>query len=124
MAAIGSLRRGGDVTEPREPLRVLIVEHDPRDAELCLHALERAGFEVQGDVVDLPEQFAERVRAGVYDVVLSDYSLPGWTGLDALELLRALGLDVPLILVTGTLGEERAVECLRRGVADYILKQN
>jgi PAS domain S-box-containing protein len=112
------------VTEPREPLRVLVVEHDPSDSELCLHALEHAGFEVQGDVVDSPEQFAERVRTGVYDVVLADYNLPGWTGLDALELLRALGLDVPLILVTGTLGEERAVECLRGGVADYILKQN
>jgi PAS domain S-box-containing protein len=112
------------VTEPLEPLRVLVVEHDRSDAELCLRTLERAGFEVQGDVVGLPEEFADRVRTGVYDVVLADYRLPSWTGLDALELLRALGLDVPLILVTGTLGEERAVECLRRGAADYILKPN
>jgi DNA-binding response OmpR family regulator len=87
---------------------VLVVEQDQTDAELCLLALKRAGFEIRGDVVRFPEEFATRIQTCVYDVILAEDHLPGWTGLDVLRFLRALGLHTPLILVTGTLSQGRA----------------
>jgi len=103
---------------------VLVVEQDQTDAELCLLALKRAGFEIRGDVVRFPEEFATRIQTCVYDVILADDHLPGWTGLDVLRFLRALGLHTPLILVTGTLSEGRAVEYLKEGMADYVAKED
>ena len=107
-----------------EPLRVLMLEHVASDAELCVAELERAGYDVAADVVGTRNDFEDRVRANAYDVVLADYRLPDWTGMDALAVLRGHRKEVPLILVTGTLGDEMAVECLKRGVADYVVKQN
>ena len=112
----------GESGVPRVPLRALCIEDNPADAALFLHELRKAGFEVCGDIVETPEELAERVRADGYDVVLADYRLPGWTGLDAVEILRREGADIPIILVTGSLGEESAVECLKQGMADYVLK--
>jgi two-component system cell cycle sensor histidine kinase/response regulator CckA len=112
------------IAEPRERLRVLVVEHDDADAELCLTELRRAGFEVEGDVVETRERFLSKLANAMYDVVLADYRLPSWTGLDALADIKALGIDLPLILVTGTMGEERAVECIKLGVTDYVIKAN
>jgi PAS domain S-box-containing protein len=68
------------------------------------------------------KQFTERLAASDYDVVIADYRLPDWTGMEALRELRHLGRDIPLILVTGELGDERAVECVKSGAADYLLK--
>jgi len=107
---------------PRNPLRVLLVEDSRPEAELCLRELKKAGFEVCADLVQTPEEFSERLRSSTYDIVLADYRLPGWTGLEALALLRQLGQDVPFLLVTGTLGEEAAVECIKQGVTEYVLK--
>ncbi len=104
------------------PLRVLMVEHNVADVELCLRELKMAGYEVQADVVAALEEFSERLSGNDYDVILADYRLPHWTGLEALAQLRQLGKDIPFLLVTGTLGEEVAVECIKQGVTDYILK--
>jgi two-component system cell cycle sensor histidine kinase/response regulator CckA len=112
------------IAEPRERLRVLVVEHDDADAELCLMELRRAGFEVEGDIVETRERFLAKLADATYDIVLADYRLPSWTGIDALNDIKALGVDLPLILVTGTMGEERAVECIKLGVADYVIKDN
>jgi len=112
----------GESSVPRLPLRTLCIEDNPADAALLLHELRKAGFEVHADVVETREDLAERVRADGYDVVLADYRLTGWSGLDAVEILRREGEDIPIILVTGSLGEEPAVECLKRGIADYVLK--
>jgi two-component system cell cycle sensor histidine kinase/response regulator CckA len=109
---------------PETPLSVLVVEHDSADAELSIAELRRAGFTVNADVVPTRPEMETALAAGSYDVVLADYRLPGWTGMDALAVLREGGFDIPLILVTGTLGEERAVECLTQGVSDYIIKSN
>ncbi|MEW5917847.1 MAG: response regulator, partial [Gemmatimonadota bacterium] len=84
------------------PLSVLIVEHDPADIELCILELQRGGFEVYADVVDDTDAFIARLANQTYDVILSDYRLPGWNGMEALQTLRAAGLDIPFILVTGT----------------------
>ncbi len=105
-----------------QPLRVLIVEHNAADVELCVAELRRAGFLAQVDVAENRQQLLTNLRAASYDVVLADYRLPSWTGLDALAALRELGLDMPFILVTGTIGEEGAVEAMKQGVTDYVLK--
>jgi len=108
-----------------EPLHLLLLEHSETDAELCLAELERGGFDVRADVVGTRADFEARIRANSYDVVLSDYRLPDWTGMGALAVLQEYHRgEIPLILVTGTLGEELAVECLRQGVTDYVVKQN
>ena len=111
-----------DTPGPTKPLCVLIVEHAQPDAELCVQELRKAGFEVRADVVTTPEQFSERLRSTSYDVILTDYRLPNWTGMDALALLQQLGKDIPILLVTGTLGEEAAVDCIKKGITDYVLK--
>jgi len=107
-----------------DPIRVLIADDSQADVELALLGLERAGIRAVADIVETAEEFRARLESGTYDVVLSDYRMPGWTGLDALRLIKEAGLDTPLILITGTLGDENAVDCVKLGVADYVLKQN
>jgi PAS domain S-box-containing protein len=104
------------------PLRVLIVEHDQDDIELCLRELKRDGLSIDPKFADTRSEFTAVARDGNFDVILADYRLPNWTGIDVLNLARELGLDIPFILVTGTLGEELAVECIKRGINDYVLK--
>src|SRR5207245_8184066 len=70
-----------------------------------------------------PDGSSLRLGANTYDIILADYRLPNWTGMDALKLLRHLGQDIPFLLVTGTLGEEAAVECIKEGASDYVLKE-
>jgi two-component system, cell cycle sensor histidine kinase and response regulator CckA len=106
------------------PLRVLILEHSPPDVELILLELKEAGILMEQTVVENAEQFRHAIRQESFDVVLSDYRLPGWTGLEALKELRAEGMDIPFLLVTGTLGEEAAVQCIKEGVSDYVLKDH
>src|SRR6266700_4087756 len=106
----------------RPPVRVLFVEDLPTDVKLCLRELKKAGFEVTEDIVQTCEAFLERIRAIPYDIILSDQRLPKWTGTEALECLQHEGKDIPFILVTGTLGEEAAVECIKKGASDYVLK--
>lgn len=103
------------------PLRCLIVEDEPRDAELLLAALRSAGLEPAGTCVDTEEAYLEELHRGT-DVVLSDYVLPRFSGLRALELLKQGGWEVPLIVVSGAIGEETAVAMMRLGAADYLLK--
>ena len=104
------------------PLRLLIVEHAAEDVELVLIALKESGVRPDHTVVQGKEEFRQALQSGKYDAVLSDYRLPSWNGLDALKELRESGRDIPFLLVTGTLGEEAAVECMKHGVDDYILK--
>jgi signal transduction histidine kinase len=105
-------------------LRALIVEDEPADVELALRTLKRADLQVTADVAQSAEEFTELVRKNSYDVVLADYKLPGWNGMESVEILRREGLDVPVILVSGALGELTAVACIKQGAADYILKDH
>ena len=107
---------------PKLPLAVLLVEDNHDDAELCLRVLRRSEFDLQVDLVSTVAEFESCLRATSYDVVLADYNLGSWTGMDALELLRQGGYDTPLILVTGALGDQKAVECVKNGAADFVLK--
>jgi two-component system, cell cycle sensor histidine kinase and response regulator CckA len=106
------------------PLRVLLLEDAVADAELTLRELQQAGFKCRAHVAGTHKEFVDHIRRFHYDIVLADYRLPGWTGMDALSELRRSGNEVPFILVTGPLGEETAVECIRQGVTDYVVKEH
>lgn len=107
-----------------QQLRVLFVEDQPADVELEKRALREHGFDVHGCAVQDAEQFLNEIRKGIYEMVLADYNLPQWNGMEVVSLLRREGLDVPVILVSGALGETRAVDCVKDGAADYVLKEN
>lgn len=105
-------------------LKALMVEDEPADVELTLQALRLADLEVTADIAQTATEFIGLIKNNSYDVVLADYKLPGWNGMESVEILRKEGLDVPVILVSGALGELTAVECIKRGAADYILKDH
>ena len=117
-----------DTTEPdgvnssTPPLRVLILEDNPRDAKLTVGVLQGGGYKLRFEITDSLEFFRERLEKGEYDVILADFNLRNWTALDALEILKRSGKDIPLIMVTGFLGDEAAAECIKRGAADFVLK--
>ncbi|MCL4522571.1 MAG: response regulator [Acidobacteria bacterium] len=103
-------------------MRLLIVEDSKADAELTVATLKRAGYAVSFDVVDSLSDFQNRLAQADYDIILSDHNLITWTGAEALEMLQKTGKDIPLLVLTATLGDEAAVDYVKRGAADYILK--
>jgi PAS domain S-box-containing protein len=105
----------------RQPLQVLIVEDNVVDAELLMRELRRADFEPQWVRVETEEDYLQKLRPGL-DLVLSDFEMPQFNGFRALELLKERGQDIPFIIVSGTIGEERAVEAIKQGATDYLLK--
>ena len=111
-----------DLAAQRGQLRVLHVEDNQLDAELVAQALRKGGFSVSAAVVQTEAEFEQQLRMHRPHVVIADYNLPQWKGMEALEVLRREGLDTPLILVSGALGDITAVECIKRGVTDYVLK--
>lgn len=104
------------------PLNLLILEDSPEDAELMAHRLIRAGFKLNWQRVETERDFLAQLQATPPDLILSDHSMPKFSGLRAAEILQAQGLDVPFILVSGSIGEEAAVEAMKRGATDYLLK--
>jgi PAS domain S-box-containing protein len=102
-------------------LRVLIVEDNPADAELVLRELRRASYDPQWERVDSEADYVARLEPGL-DVILSDYTMPNFSGRRALTLMQERGLDLPFIIISGTIGEDLAVEVMRQGAADYLLK--
>src|SRR6267154_436723 len=103
-------------------IHILHLEDNPLDAELCFHKLKSSSLKFITKLVETPDEFKAEIRTNIYDIVLADYHLPNWTGLDAVCWMRGLGCSVPFILITGTLGDELAIECIKEGVADYLLK--
>src|ERR1035438_2708920 len=109
-------------TAPAIKLRALLVEDNPLDAALVVRALHRDGFEVSADIVQDEAAFTRALRAHPPEIVLADYNLPNWKGMEVLKTLCREGLDIPMILVSGALGDVTAVECIRQGATDYVLK--
>jgi len=105
-------------------LRVLVVEDSETDTELMLRALRQAGFEPISERVGNATAMCAYLDAHPWDLILCDYALPGFSGAAALSLFKATGKDIPFIVVSGALGEERAVEMMKAGAHDYVLKQN
>jgi len=106
-----------------QPLRLLHLEDSELDHELTLAHLQRGDLMVTSRRVDTEADFL-RALDEPWDVVVSDYNLPGFSGLVALDLLMASGADIPFILVSGEIGEDTAVEAMRNGASDYLLKNN
>jgi PAS domain S-box-containing protein len=104
-----------------ETVRVLIIEDDPVDADLMVRELKRGGFAPEWVRVETEEAFLAQLERSP-DVILSDSKLPLFDGFEALELLRERALDIPFILVSGRLGEDLAVDAMKRGACDYLLK--
>ncbi len=104
------------------PLRLLLVEDSADDAVLLVQPLRRAGYEVTHRRVDTPEEMRAALEQGPWDIVLADYFMPRFSGLAALEILREKGLDLPFIIVSGRLGEDAAVEAMKAGAHDYVMK--
>ncbi len=102
-------------------IQILIAEDNPSDAELVLRELRRAGFESDWRRVDNEADYLANLRPDL-DLVLSDYEMPQFNGLRALELLKQSGWDIPFIIVSGTIGEDTAVTAMKQGAADYLLK--
>ena len=113
-----------DLLAPKLPLSILLVEGDPDAISCCLRALQRPEFEIHIDTVKTREEFTRQLHAMSYDVILADFNLGTWNGLDALNLLHENGNDTPFILVTEAFGEQKAVDCIKSGIADYVLKNH
>ncbi len=105
------------------PLRLLLLEDNPSDADLIVATLTEEGIHCAPRRVESRDNFLAALKEGQVDLILADYSLPGFDGISALELARKLRPDVPFIFVSATLGEELAIETMHRGATDYVLKQ-
>src|SRR3984893_13854901 len=105
-------------------VRLLCVEDVETDAELVVLRLRQDGIQCDYTRVETEEAFVAALREHKYDVILSDFSLPQFDGMSALALASRELPDIPFIFVSGTIGEERAIEALRCGAVDYVLKSN
>ena len=103
------------------PLKILIAEDLPDDADLIIAHLRRAGFEPVATRVETEAEFLAELR-NLPDIILSDYSMPRFSGLRAAQLTQQSGLNIPFILISGTVGEDAAVEAMKHGATDYLLK--
>ena len=103
------------------PLRVLILEDQPSDAELLLRELRRIGYDPTWERIETEADYLVALEQD-YGIILSDYAMPQFDGIRALSLLRERGLQIPFILVSGTIGEETAVAAMKEGASDYLLK--
>jgi CheY-like chemotaxis protein len=107
------------------PLRVLIVEDSADDTALLVRELRRGDYDVQFERVDSPtKKMTAALEREKWDLIVCDYSMPHFSGIDALKLLRARGLETPFIFLSGTIGEDTAVAALKEGAHDYIMKDN
>lgn len=106
---------------PTRKLRVLYVEDNPADAELTIAELNDAGFQIEWYRAETEKDYIQQLRPSL-DLIISDYALPQFNGLRALELLHERGWEIPFILVSGTIGEETAVKVMKHGATDYLLK--
>src|ERR1700704_2180457 len=106
----------------RHPLRILSIEDDPKDAKLIQDLLETEGIACEVTRVDTQAALLASLERGGIDLILSDYTLPSFDGISALKFAMKACPDVPFIFVSGTLGEEVAIEALKIGATDYVLK--
>ncbi len=107
-----------------KPLNILIVEDSEDDALLLLVELRKSGYEPEFERVETRVAMQEALKRRPWDVIISDYVMPKFSGVDALSVLKESGLDLPFIIVSGNIGEDIAVEAMRAGAHDYILKGN
>src|SRR3989441_2981969 len=108
----------------RTPVQLLFVEDSEMDTELSVRALEQGGFDVSWKRVQAEGDLKRALQSSRPQAVHSDFSMPGFDGIQALRVVREMSPGVPFIFVSGTIGEERAIEAIRFGATDYVLKNN
>jgi two-component system sensor histidine kinase UhpB len=108
----------------KRPLKVLIVEDSEPDARLLVRELKLGGYQVEHQRIDTAEALKAALANGTWEVILSDYMLPQFSGDEALRLVKDSGLDLPFIFVSGKIGEETAVQAMKAGAHDYVMKNN
>src|SRR5713226_8828018 len=108
----------------KTPIQVLFIEDSEIDVELALRALDQGGFDVSWECVGAEEELKRALSLQRPQAILSDFSMPGFDGMEALRLSKEMAPGVPFIFVSGTIGEERAIEAIRLGATDYVLKDN
>ena len=106
------------------PLRILLVEDSEDDVRLLLYELRRGGYDPVHRRVETADGMREALRDTPWDLVIADYVMPSFSGLAALEILHEQGMDIPFLIVSGKIGEGVAVESMRAGAHDDILKDN
>ena len=106
------------------PLRVLMVEDSEDDALLLMRELKKAGYDPAGERVEAADEMAYALLNKSWDIIFCDFHMPGFSGIDAIALLKKMNLDIPLIVVSGAIGEETALACIHRGASDYLMKGN
>ncbi|AUB39254.1 CheY chemotaxis protein or a CheY-like REC [Nostoc flagelliforme CCNUN1] len=106
------------------PLRVLLVEDSEDDAFLILRELQRGGYQVTFERIDTPTAMKTAIAGQIWDIVICDYSMPTFSAPAALKQVKESGLDLPFIIVSGTIGEDTAVAAMKAGAHDYIIKGN
>ena len=112
----------GEVVSVQEQLRILMVEDQATDVAILTRHLQRGGFQFSAERVDTEPAFQRALDEFRPDLILSDFSMPRFDGLSALLLARAQCPDTPFIFVSGTIGEDQAIEALQQGATDYVLK--
>ena len=110
------------MTEQAQALRILIVEDSEDDALLIVRQLRRGGFDIHSERVSSASELASALRDKTWDVIITDHTLPDFDSLGVLQVVKELGLDVPVIIVSGSIGEDIAVSCMKAGAHDYIMK--
>ncbi len=110
--------------KPYEDIRILLLEDNPVDAELVENELREAGFVFNSKLVENKQSYIKALQKFYPDIILSDYDLPSFSGAEALQIRKEMCPEIPFILVTGAVGEERAIEILTGGATDYVLKKN
>ena len=103
-------------------LRLLVVEDSEDDAELILREIRRGGYVIESERVDTKSDMQQALARGSWDIILSDYSMPRFSAMAALGALKESGLDIPFLVISGTIGEETAVTALKAGAHDFLLK--
>src|SRR5690349_21598959 len=109
-------------SQMKSRLRILIVEDSEDDAELMMREVRRGGYAVEFERVETQTAMQEALSRGSWDIILSDYTMPEFSAMAAMQTLKESGLDIPLLVVSGTIGEETAVAALKAGAHDFLLK--
>ncbi|HRS83873.1 MAG TPA: response regulator, partial [Smithellaceae bacterium] len=107
-----------------KPLNVLMIEDSEDDALLLTRALKKNGYEPNIGRVQTARDMSRALESAPWDIILCDFHMPAFSGTEAIDLLKKTGLDIPLIVVSGAIGEETALDCIHRGASDYIMKGN
>ena len=118
----GPLLNPSAVPRSRKPVSILLVEDSQADAKLVIGALRQADYEPKVEIVQTATEMERALRQGGWDFILSDWVLPEFSGLEALQLHQKSGTKTPIVIVSGRIGEEATIEAMRAGADDYVLK--